>query len=74
MSLSRFIVTKYVSQIIEYYIYNKVQMSFNSADTRMEKHQSESKHYSLGPPNKETMMANALWRLQIEFAMKTRVN
>ena len=48
-------------------------MSFNSADTRMEKHQSESKHYSLGPP-KETMMANALWRLQIEFAMKTRVN
>ena len=49
-------------------------MSFNSADTRMEKHQSESKHYSLGPPNKETMMANALWRLQIEFAMKTRVN
>ena len=49
-------------------------MSFNSADTRMEKHQCESKHYSLGPPNKETMMANALWRLQIEFAMKTRVN
>ena len=35
-------------------------MSFNSADTRMEKHQSESKHYLLGPPNKETMMANAL--------------
>ena len=50
-------------------------MSFNSADTRMEKHQSESKHYLLGPPNKETMMANALlWRLQIKFAMKTRVN
>ena len=32
---------------MEYDIYNKVRMSFNSADTRMEKHQSDSKHFSL---------------------------